>query len=77
VIDFQAIIIDGAFPATVRARIVARAAERAAAFDRQGLAPVAIVEGAVGNNARAVGGACLPLIANFARDRDVLFKEGQ
>ena len=46
-----------------------------AGFDLQGLSPTAIVEGTVGNDARAIGGACLPLLANFARDRDVLFKE--
>jgi hypothetical protein len=32
-------------------------------------------EGGVGSGARAVGGACLPLLANFSRDREVLFKE--
>ena len=37
--------------------------------------PVEIVEGSVGSGARAIGGACLPLLANFARDREVLFKE--
>jgi hypothetical protein len=36
---------------------------------------VAIMPGAVGADARALGGAALPLIANFARDREVLFKD--
>jgi predicted NBD/HSP70 family sugar kinase len=75
VIDFEAVIIDGAFPPSVRARIVARVNERVELFDRQGLMPVAIVEGVVGNRARAIGGACLPLLASFARDREVLFKD--
>jgi hypothetical protein len=44
-------------------------------FDRQGLSPVVAVEGTVGSGARAIGGACLPLLASFARDREVLFKE--
>lgn len=76
VIDFQAIVIDGAFPPSVRARIVARVKEKVDDFDGQGLVPATIVEGSVGNRARAIGGACLPLLANFARDREVLFKEG-
>ena len=75
VIDFAAAIIDGAFPASVRNRIVERTRERAALLDHQGLSPVTIVEGTVGSRARAIGGACLPLLANFARDREVLFKE--
>jgi predicted NBD/HSP70 family sugar kinase len=75
VIDFEAAIIDGAFPAAVRARIVARTAETIERFDRQGLSPVAIREGTVGSDARAIGGAALPLLADFARDREVLFKE--
>jgi hypothetical protein len=54
---------------------VARVNEKVELFDRQGLMPVAIVEGAVGNRARAIGGACLPLLASFARDREVLFKD--
>ena len=75
VIDFAAAIIDGAFPASVRNRIVERTREGAALLDHQGLSPVTIVEGTVGSRARAIGGACLPLLANFARDREVLFKE--
>jgi predicted NBD/HSP70 family sugar kinase len=76
VIDFQAIIIDGALPAGVRARLAACAAEKMDAFDRQGLSPVAVAEGSIGSGARAIGGACLPLLANFTRDREVLFKTG-
>jgi predicted NBD/HSP70 family sugar kinase len=75
IIDFEAVIIDGAFPASVRRRIVARVVDGLARFDRQGLVPAAIVEGSVGSRARAIGAACLPLLANFARDREVLFKE--
>ena len=41
----------------------------------QGLPPVAIVEGTIGSSARAIGGACLPLLAKFMRDREVLFRE--
>ena len=75
VIDFEAVVIDGAFPPEVRRRIVAATAAAIEGFDRQGLSSVTIVEGAIGSGARAVGGACLPLIANFTRDREVLFKE--
>jgi predicted NBD/HSP70 family sugar kinase len=75
VIDFGAVLIDGAFPAAVRTRIAEAVRTKAAAFDHQGLSPVVIEEGSIGSGARAVGGACLPLLAGFARDREVLFKE--
>jgi predicted NBD/HSP70 family sugar kinase len=76
VVDFETVIIDGAFPAVVRSRLVERTEAAMETFDRQGLSPVSIIEGTVGSGARAIGGACLPLLANFTRDREVLFKEG-
>jgi predicted NBD/HSP70 family sugar kinase len=75
VIDFEAIIIDGAFPAEVRRRLVERTNEHWACMDRRGLTDTVVVEGSIGRDARAIGGAALPLLAAFARDHDVLFKE--
>jgi predicted NBD/HSP70 family sugar kinase len=75
VIDFEAIVIDGAFPSAVRNRLVEATRTHVATFDQQGIAPFAIVEGSIGSGAREIGGATLPLLANFAHDREVLFKE--
>ncbi|MDA9394037.1 ROK family transcriptional regulator [Bradyrhizobium sp. CCBAU 45394] len=75
VIDFEAIIIDGAFPLDVRRRLVERTNEYWARMDRQGLTDTVVVEGSIGRDARAIGGAALPLLAAFARDHDVLFKD--
>ena len=75
IMDFETVIIDGAFPASVRRRIVEGTRARAMGFDLQGLAPFSIVEGSIGSGAREIGGACLPLLANFTQDREVLFKE--
>ena len=75
VIDFEAIVIDGGMPADVRDRLVARTAQIFDTLDRRGLSDVVIVPGAVGADARAIGGAALPLIKNFARDREVLLKD--
>jgi predicted NBD/HSP70 family sugar kinase len=52
VIDFEAIIIDGAFPAEVRRRLVERTNEHFAHMDRQGLTETVVVEGSVGRDAR-------------------------
>ena len=75
VIDFQAVVLDGAFPAPIRAQLVEAVAERTLGFDRQGLTQAQVLPGTIGASAREVGAGCLPLIANFALDRDVFFKE--
>ncbi len=75
VMDFQAVVLDGAFPDQVRTRLVAALTERITHYDRQGLGPIRILPGTIGAAAREVGAGSLPLIANFAADREVLFKE--
>jgi predicted NBD/HSP70 family sugar kinase/biotin operon repressor len=75
VIDFEAVLIDGAVPANVRARIVERTIAAMGSLDRQGLSPVEVAEGSIGSGAQAIGSASLPLLANFARDHEVLFKD--
>jgi len=74
VIDFEAIVIDGAFPRSIRSRIVERTREKFSRLDLQGLAGADIVEGTIGSDARVLGAASLPLLAGFARDRDLLFR---
>jgi hypothetical protein len=39
------------------------------------LSDVNIIEGCVGFDARAIGAAMLSILANFTRDREVLFKD--
>lgn len=75
IIDFESIVIDGAFPVAVRRRLVQEIEAQVALFDRQGLAPFEVLEGSIGSRAREIGGATLPLLANFTQDRDVLFKD--
>jgi predicted NBD/HSP70 family sugar kinase len=68
VVDFPAVIIDGGFPPSVRRRLVAATRTALGAFDLQGIAAPAIIEGEVGQNARAVGGASLPLLNRYILD---------
>jgi len=75
VVDFEAIIVDGEMPAHVRDRVTARATKIFAGLDRRGLSDVEIVPGTVGADALAIGGAALPLLKNFGRDREVLLKD--
>lgn len=75
IIDFAAAVIDGGFPAWVRARIVQATREAVAKLDLQGVLMPDIVEGQVGAQARAIGGASLPIFARYLIDHSVLFKE--
>ena len=74
VIDFEAIVIDGAMPRAVRARLAAAVADTLGRLNTQGLSPVRVFQGTIGPDARAIGGAALPLLANFGHEREALFK---
>jgi len=75
IIDFSAAVIDGGFPDWVRRRIVYATIHEAEKLDLQGVVMPEIIEGAVGAQARAIGGASLPIFARYLTDQNVLFKE--
>ncbi|GES42812.1 putative NBD/HSP70 family sugar kinase [Rhizobium sp. ERR 922] len=75
VLDFSAAVIDGGFPGWVRERVVRATIKAAAELDLQGVVMPEIIEGAVGPQARAIGGASLPIFARYLIDQNVLFKE--
>ncbi len=75
VIDVPTVVIDGAFPMEVRRRVITATRAALDSVNLQGLSRFALVEGTLGSAARAVGGATIPLLANFTQDREVLFKE--
>jgi predicted NBD/HSP70 family sugar kinase len=60
VIDFEAIVIDGAFPETVKHELVERTRRYLVNQDMRGLIAPRIEAGAVGGNARAIGAAASP-----------------
>jgi predicted NBD/HSP70 family sugar kinase len=65
VIDFEAAVIDGWLPISVRARIVERTRDHLTTLDSEGLTLPEVGEGTVGRHARALGGASLPLAQRF------------
>jgi predicted NBD/HSP70 family sugar kinase len=65
VIDFEAVVIDGAVPPAVRGRLVGAIRAALEAIDTQGIAPPRIEEGSIGRNARAVGAAALPILSKY------------
>jgi predicted NBD/HSP70 family sugar kinase len=73
VIDFEAVLIDGTFPANVRASLVAQTREAMLGMDRRGLVTPSIEAGRVGPNARAIGAAYYPISTRFLLNTNAVF----
>ncbi|KRA43312.1 ROK family transcriptional regulator [Devosia sp. Root635] len=65
VIDFEAIVIDGAFPEPVKQALVERTRRYLVNQDMRGLVTPQIEAGMVGGNARAIGAATSPLFERY------------
>jgi predicted NBD/HSP70 family sugar kinase len=74
VIEFSEACIDGAMPTPVLARLVDATRSAVGRHDHQGLSPFEIRIGQLGADARALGGAMLPIMENYACGQDVLLK---
>jgi hypothetical protein len=61
-------------PRGVLGALIAKTEAMVANHDQQGLSPFEIVAGTLGADARALGGAMLPISANFGTDTDVMLK---
>lgn len=66
-VEIEAVVIDGAVPAAVRARIVAAVTEALGAIDQQGITPFAATAGTLGARAPVLGAVALAL-ADYARE---------
>lgn len=65
VIDFEAIIIDGAFPPAIREELVKKVRRAIETEDTRGLILPLIESGSIGSDARALGAACSPVLSQF------------
>jgi predicted NBD/HSP70 family sugar kinase len=65
VIDFEAAVIDGWMPTTIRTRLVEAVQLAIGRIDVEGVTVPEVREGTVGIHARALGGASLPLSDRF------------
>ncbi len=70
VIDFEMAIIDGAIPEIVKARLLERVTAQLARLDFPGVDPPQVGLGSLGAQARAIGGASLPLFDRFLIDQN-------
>ena len=69
VIDFEAILIDGAFPEAIRDELAERTQRYILNQDTRGLVPPRVESGAIGRDARVMGAAAAPLFAQFFFDK--------
>ena len=73
-LDVDAVVIDGSFTRAMLTRLIDHTEAALATYDWEGLWPAALVAGSIGSDARALGGALLPLHENFAPDSDIFLK---
>jgi len=71
VIDFEAILIDGAFPEPVKQALVERTRRYLVNQDMRGLIAPRVEAGMVGGNARAIGAAASPLFERYFMNGNV------
>ena len=76
IIDFEAAIIDGAFPEAVHARLLAAVRSALSRLDLSGIVAPEVRPGSVGPVARALGGASLPLFDRYLIDQHSSFSAG-
>jgi predicted NBD/HSP70 family sugar kinase len=73
-LDLDAVVIDGSISRALLQQLIAAVKAALPRYSAEGLWPSTVVEGSIGSDARALGGALLPLHANFAPDRDLFLK---
>ena len=73
--DLDAVVVDGAVAPEVLAGLLAQTQRALESYNLEGLLALPRLEtGSIGSDARALGGALLPLHACFAPDRDLFLK---
>ncbi|SEB22153.1 ROK family transcriptional regulator [Variovorax sp. YR216] len=73
-LELDGVIVDGSFSREMLAAVLAQIDGALDRFSWEGIARPVLLAGAIGADARAIGGAMLPLYANFAPDRDLFLK---
>ena len=73
-LDLEGVIVDGSFSRPLLAALLAETERAAARYSWEGVVRPQALPGTIGSDARALGGALLPLYANFAPDRELFLK---
>jgi predicted NBD/HSP70 family sugar kinase len=73
-LDVDGVIIDGSFSRSVHQQLVLAVQKALSQYRWEGIFQPEVLPGTIGSDARALGGALMPLYANFAPDREVFLK---
>jgi predicted NBD/HSP70 family sugar kinase len=73
-LDLEGVIIDGSFSRPLLEVLLVELERALDRYSWEGVSRPAVLAGTIGADARAMGGALLPLYANFAPDRDLFLK---
>lgn len=73
-LDLEGVIIDGSIDRSLLDKLLAEVEASLGYYSWEGVSRPIVLAGTIGSDARAIGGALLPLYANFAPDRDLFLK---
>jgi predicted NBD/HSP70 family sugar kinase len=73
-LDIGDVIVDGVFSRDLQSRLIAEIENALDAHSWEGVTRPSVLSGTIGSDARALGGALLPLYAAFAPDPEVFLK---
>lgn len=73
-LDIDAVVVDGSFSRALLAQLIHATQDALTRYNWEGLWRANLIAGAVGPDARALGGALMPLHAYFAPDHDLFLK---
>lgn len=73
-LDLESVIVDGSFSRELQTALVTALEAALNRYSWEGVTRPALLPGTIGSDARALGGALLPLHANFSPDRDLFLK---
>jgi predicted NBD/HSP70 family sugar kinase len=76
-LDIEAVVMDGSCCRPMLEQLIGATRHALERYNWEGLWPAKVVAGSIGSDARALGGALLPLHANFAPDQDQFLTAGQ
>jgi predicted NBD/HSP70 family sugar kinase len=73
-LDLDAVIVDGSMHRSLIDQVIAQTTEVLDSYSWEGLTRPQLLAGSIGADARAMGGALLPLYAHFAPNRELFLK---
>ena len=73
-LDLDAVVVDGSMHRSLIDQVIAQTTEVLDSYSWEGLTRPQLLAGSIGADARAMGGALLPLYAHFAPNRELFLK---